>query len=157
MYVPGQPICRIFNEESNAFTDEICRDQKRISIAFDLHRQIQMRTRCDVGKGVAIDCGDMEVLSDQFPCRNVSLDDDERRCAIMAFYMLLPKSKVKPEQLSGTIQNDILKEFMVRNTYIYPPHLQRKSQIFEYTSKKMPPIPYLFLISYTCSYGCNRY
>jgi methylmalonyl-CoA mutase len=83
----------------------------------------------------------MKVLFDQIPLSemSVSMTMNGAVLPIMAFILLLQKSKVKPEQLSGTIQNDILKEFMVRNTYIYPrPSMKIIADIFEYTSKKMP-------------------
>jgi methylmalonyl-CoA mutase len=99
----------------------------------------------DVGKaGVAIDTvEDMKVLFDQIPLSemSVSMTMNGAVLPIMAFYIVAAEEQgVKPEQLSGTIQNDILKEFMVRNTYIYPPEPSMKiiADIFEYTSKKMP-------------------
>ena len=99
----------------------------------------------DVGKaGVAIDSvEDMKVLFDQIPLNemSVSMTMNGAVLPIMAFYIVAAEEQgVQPEQLSGTIQNDILKEFMVRNTYIYPPTPSMKiiADIFEYTSKKMP-------------------
>ena len=99
----------------------------------------------DVGKaGVAIDSvEDMKILFDQIPLdkMSVSMTMNGAVLPIMAFYIVAAEQQgVKPEQLAGTIQNDILKEFMVRNTYIYPPaHSMRIiSDIFEYTSKNMP-------------------
>jgi methylmalonyl-CoA mutase len=99
----------------------------------------------DVGKaGVAIDTvEDMKVLFDQIPLNemSVSMTMNGAVLPIMAFYIVAAEEQgVAPEQLSGTIQNDILKEFMVRNTYIYPPTPSMKiiADIFEYTSKKMP-------------------
>ena len=99
----------------------------------------------DVGKaGVAIDSvEDMKILFDQIPLdkMSVSMTMNGAVLPIMAFYIVAAEEQgVKPEQLAGTIQNDILKEFMVRNTYIYPPTPSMKiiSDIFEYTSKNMP-------------------
>ncbi|HAH54505.1 MAG TPA: methylmalonyl-CoA mutase, partial [Flavobacterium sp.] len=99
----------------------------------------------DVGKaGVAIDSvEDMKVLFDQIPLgeMSVSMTMNGAVLPIMAFYIVAAEEQgVQPEQLSGTIQNDILKEFMVRNTYIYPPKPSMKiiADIFEFTSKKMP-------------------
>ena len=99
----------------------------------------------DVGKaGVAIDSvEDMKVLFDQIPLdkMSVSMTMNGAVLPIMAFYIVAAEEQgVKPEQLAGTIQNDILKEFMVRNTYIYPPTPSMKiiSDIFEYTSQNMP-------------------
>ncbi|HMK05988.1 MAG TPA: methylmalonyl-CoA mutase, partial [Flavobacterium sp.] len=103
------------------------------------------RVTGDVGKaGVAIDSvEDMKVLFDQIPLdeMSVSMTMNGAVLPIMAFYIVAAEEQgVKPEQLSGTIQNDILKEFMVRNTYIYPPAPSMKiiADIFEFTSKKMP-------------------
>jgi methylmalonyl-CoA mutase len=98
----------------------------------------------DVGKaGVAIDTvEDMKVLFDQIPLSemSVSMTMNGAVLPIMVFYIVAAEEQgVKPEQLSGTIQNDILKEFMVRNTYIYPRTLhENHCRYFEYTSKKMP-------------------
>ncbi|MAX71057.1 MAG: methylmalonyl-CoA mutase, partial [Flavobacteriaceae bacterium] len=99
----------------------------------------------DVGKaGVAIDSvEDMKILFDQIPLdkMSVSMTMNGAVLPIMAFYIVAAEEQgVKPEQLAGTIQNDILKEFMVRNTYIYPPTPSMKiiSDIFEYTSQNMP-------------------
>ena len=99
----------------------------------------------DVGKaGVAIDSvEDMKILFDQIPLdkMSVSMTMNGAVLPIMAFYIVAAEEQgVKPELLSGTIQNDILKEFMVRNTYIYPPTPSMKiiSDIFEYTSQNMP-------------------
>jgi methylmalonyl-CoA mutase len=104
-----------------------------------------MRVVGDVGKaGVAIDSiMDMRILFDQIPLdkMSVSMTMNGAVLPIMAFYILAAEEQgVKPEQLSGTIQNDILKEFMVRNTFIYPPipSMQIIADIFEYTSKNMP-------------------
>ena len=138
-------------EESNAFyRRNLAAGQKGLSIAFDLptHRGYDSdheRVVGDVGKaGVAIDSvEDMKVLFDQIPLgeMSVSMTMNGAVLPIMAFYIVAAEEQgVKPEQLSGTIQNDILKEFMVRNTYIYPPAQSMKivADIFEYTSKKMP-------------------
>jgi methylmalonyl-CoA mutase len=138
-------------EESNAFyRRNLAAGQKGLSIAFDLptHRGYDSdheRVVGDVGKaGVAIDSvEDMKVLFDQIPLSemSVSMTMNGAVLPIMAFYIVAAEEQgVKPEQLSGTIQNDILKEFMVRNTYIYPPEPSMKiiADIFEYTSKKMP-------------------
>ena len=138
-------------EESNAFyRRNLASGQKGLSIAFDLptHRGYDSdheRVVGDVGKaGVAIDSvEDMKVLFDQIPLgeMSVSMTMNGAVLPIMAFYIVAAEEQgVKPEQLSGTIQNDILKEFMVRNTYIYPPTPSMKiiADIFEFTSKKMP-------------------
>lgn len=138
-------------EESNAFyRRNLAAGQKGLSVAFDLptHRGYDSdheRVVGDVGKaGVAIDSvEDMKILFDQIPLdkMSVSMTMNGAVLPIMAFYIVAAEEQgVKPEQLSGTIQNDILKEFMVRNTYIYPPTPSMKiiSDIFEYTSKKMP-------------------
>ena len=138
-------------EESNAFyRRNLAAGQKGLSVAFDLatHRGYDSdheRVFGDVGKaGVAIDSvEDMKILFDQIPLdqMSVSMTMNGAVIPIMAFYIVAAEEQgVKPEQLSGTIQNDILKEFMVRNTYIYPPlpSMRIISDIFEYTSKKMP-------------------
>jgi methylmalonyl-CoA mutase len=138
-------------QESNAFyRRNLAAGQKGLSIAFDLptHRGYDSdheRVVGDVGKaGVAIDSvEDMKVLFDQIPLdeMSVSMTMNGAVLPIMAFYIVAAEEQgVKPELLSGTIQNDILKEFMVRNTYIYPPTPSMKiiADIFEYTSKKMP-------------------
>ncbi|PSG86407.1 methylmalonyl-CoA mutase [Aurantibacter aestuarii] len=138
-------------EESNAFYKRnLAAGQKGLSVAFDLatHRGYDSdheRVVGDVGKaGVAIDSvEDMKLLFDQIPLdkMSVSMTMNGAVLPIMAFYIVAAEEQgVKPEQLSGTIQNDILKEFMVRNTYIYPPtpSMQIISDIFEYTSKNMP-------------------
>ena len=138
-------------EESNAFyIRNLAAGQKGLSIAFDLptHRGYDSdheRVVGDVGKaGVAIDSvEDMKVLFDQIPLdeMSVSMTMNGAVLPIMAFYIVAAEEQgVAPELLSGTIQNDILKEFMVRNTYIYPPTPSMKiiADIFEYTSKKMP-------------------
>ncbi|HUH26996.1 methylmalonyl-CoA mutase [Gelidibacter sp.] len=138
-------------EESNAFyRRNLAAGQKGLSVAFDLatHRGYDSdhpRVVGDVGKaGVAIDSvEDMKILFDQIPLdkMSVSMTMNGAVLPIMAFYIVAAEEQgVKPEQLEGTIQNDILKEFMVRNTYIYPPTPSMKivSDIFEYTSKHMP-------------------
>ena len=138
-------------QESNAFyRRNLAAGQKGLSVAFDLatHRGYDSdheRVVGDVGKaGVAIDSvEDMKILFDQIPLgeMSVSMTMNGAVLPIMAFYIVAAEEQgVKPELLSGTIQNDILKEFMVRNTYIYPPAPSMKiiADIFEYTSQKMP-------------------
>ncbi len=138
-------------EESNAFyRRNLEAGQKGLSVAFDLatHRGYDSdheRVVGDVGKaGVAIDSvEDMKILFDQIPLdkMSVSMTMNGAVLPIMAFYIVAAEEQgVKLELLSGTIQNDILKEFMVRNTYIYPPTPSMKiiADIFEYTSKNMP-------------------
>jgi methylmalonyl-CoA mutase len=138
-------------EESNAFyRRNLAAGQKGLSIAFDLptHRGYDSdheRVVGDVGKaGVAIDSvEDMKVLFDQIPLdeMSVSMTMNGAVLPIMAFYIVAAEEQgVTPDKLSGTIQNDILKEFMVRNTYIYPPSPSMKiiADIFEFTSKNMP-------------------
>jgi len=138
-------------EESNAFyRRNLAAGQKGLSIAFDLptHRGYDSdheRVVGDVGKaGVAIDSvEDMKVLFDKIPLNemSVSMTMNGAVLPIMAFYIVAAEEQgVQPALLSGTIQNDILKEFMVRNTYIYPPTPSMKiiADIFEYTSKNMP-------------------
>ena len=138
-------------EESNAFyRRNLAGGQKGLSVAFDLatHRGYDSdhpRVVGDVGKaGVAIDSvEDMKILFDQIPLNemSVSMTMNGAVLPIMAFYIVAAEEQgVTPEQLSGTIQNDILKEFMVRNTYIYPPEPSMKiiADIFAYTSQKMP-------------------
>ena len=138
-------------EESNAFyRRNLAAGQKGLSIAFDLptHRGYDSdheRVVGDVGKaGVAIDSvEDMKVLFNEIPLEemSVSMTMNGAVLPIMAFYIVAAEEQgVAPELLSGTIQNDILKEFMVRNTYIYPPTQSMKiiADIFEFTSKKMP-------------------
>ncbi len=138
-------------EESNAFyRRNLAAGQKGLSVAFDLatHRGYDSdheRVIGDVGKaGVAIDSVlDMKTLFDQIPLdkMSVSMTMNGAVIPIMAFYIVAAEEQgVKPELLSGTIQNDILKEFMVRNTYIYPPAPSMRiiSDIFEYTAEKMP-------------------
>ncbi len=138
-------------EESNAFyRRNLAAGQKGLSVAFDLatHRGYDSdheRVVGDVGKaGVAIDSVlDMKILFDQIPLdkMSVSMTMNGAVLPIMAFYIVTALEQgAKLEDLSGTIQNDILKEFMVRNTYIYPPETSMKiiADIFEYTSKNMP-------------------
>jgi len=138
-------------EESNAFyRRNLAAGQKGLSIAFDLatHRGYDSdhsRVVGDVGKaGVAIDSvEDMKILFSGIPLdkMSVSMTMNGAVLPIMAFYIVAAEEqKVKPEQLAGTIQNDILKEYMVRNTYIYPPEQSMKiiADIFKFTSKYMP-------------------
>ncbi|MCL6272864.1 methylmalonyl-CoA mutase [Muricauda sp. 2012CJ35-5] len=138
-------------EESNAFyRRNLEAGQKGLSVAFDLptHRGYDSdnpRVVGDVGKaGVAIDSvEDMKILFDGIPLdkMSVSMTMNGAVIPIMAFYIVAALEQgVKMEQLSGTIQNDILKEFMVRNTYIYPPapSMQLVADIFEFTSQNMP-------------------
>ena len=138
-------------EQSNAFyLKNLAMGQKGLSVAFDLptHRGYDsdhQRVQGDVGKaGVAIDSvEDMKLLFNQIPLdeMSVSMTMNGAVLPIMAFYIVAAQEQgVCPEHLSGTIQNDILKEFMVRNTYVYPPAPSIKivSEIFKYTSKKMP-------------------
>ncbi|WP_299890675.1 methylmalonyl-CoA mutase [uncultured Lacinutrix sp.] len=138
-------------EESNAFyRRNLAAGQKGLSVAFDLatHRGYDsdhQRVVGDVGKaGVAIDSvEDMKVLFSEIPLdkMSVSMTMNGAVLPILAFYIVAAEEQgVAPKDLAGTIQNDILKEFMVRNTYIYPPTPSMKiiSDIFEYTSKNMP-------------------
>ncbi|HAN19188.1 MAG: methylmalonyl-CoA mutase [Bacteroidetes bacterium GWC2_33_15] len=138
-------------EESNAFyRRNLAAGQKGLSIAFDLatHRGYDSdheRVVGDVGKaGVAVDSIlDMKILFDQIPLdkMSVSMTMNGAVLPVLAFYIVAGLEQgVRLDQLSGTIQNDILKEFMVRNTYIYPPEFSMKiiADIFEYTSKNMP-------------------
>ena len=138
-------------EESNAFyRRNLAAGQKGLSVAFDLatHRGYDSdhpRVVGDVGKaGVAIDSvEDMKILFDKIPLdqMSVSMTMNGAVIPIMAFYIVAAEEQgVIPQLLSGTIQNDILKEFMVRNTYIYPPkHSMRIiADIFKYTSQHMP-------------------
>ncbi len=138
-------------EESNAFyRRNLAAGQKGLSVAFDLatHRGYDSdheRVVGDVGKaGVAIDSIlDMKVLFDQIPLdqMSVSMTMNGAVLPILAFYIVAAEEQgVSMDKLSGTIQNDILKEFMVRNTYIYPPEQSMKiiAGIFEFTSQKMP-------------------
>jgi len=138
-------------EESNAFyRRNLAAGQKGLSVAFDLatHRGYDSdhpRVTGDVGKaGVAIDTvEDMKILFDQIPLDEitVSMTMNGAVLPILAFYIVAAEEQgISSEKLSGTIQNDILKEFMVRNTYIYPPEFSMRivGDIFAYTSKNMP-------------------
>jgi methylmalonyl-CoA mutase len=138
-------------EESNAFyRRNLAAGQRGLSVAFDLatHRGYDSdheRVAGDVGKaGVAIDSiVDMKILFDQIPLdrMSVSMTMNGAVLPIMAFYIVAAEEQgVPPEKLSGTIQNDILKEFMVRNTYIYPPtgSMRIIGDIFRYCAAKMP-------------------
>lgn len=138
-------------EESNAFyRRNLAAGQKGLSVAFDLatHRGYDSdheRVQGDVGKaGVAIDSvEDMKILFDKIPLdkMSVSMTMNGAVLPILAFYIVAAEEQgVASEFLSGTIQNDILKEFMVRNTYIYPPAPSMKiiADIFQYTSNHMP-------------------
>ena len=138
-------------EESNAFYRRNLKGgQKGLSVAFDLatHRGYDSdheRVEGDVGKaGVAIDSvEDMKILFESIPLNkmSVSMTMNGAVLPILAFYIVAAQEQgVREYELSGTIQNDILKEFMVRNTYIYPPTPSMKiiADIFEYTSKNMP-------------------
>ena len=138
-------------EESNAFyRRNLAAGQKGLSVAFDLatHRGYDSdheRVAGDVGKaGVAVDSIlDMKLLFDQIPLNkmSVSMTMNGAVLPIMAFYIVAALEQgARLDELSGTIQNDILKEFMVRNTYIYPPEFSMRiiADIFRYTSEKMP-------------------
>ncbi|MBB4807959.1 methylmalonyl-CoA mutase [Chryseobacterium defluvii] len=138
-------------EESNAFyRRNLAAGQKGLSVAFDLatHRGYDSdhaRVVGDVGKaGVAIDSvEDMKILFNEIPLDQISVSMTMNGAVlpILSFYIVAAEEQgVKQEQLSGTIQNDILKEFMVRNTYIYPPAPSMKiiADIFEYTSRNIP-------------------
>ncbi|MFJ7928018.1 methylmalonyl-CoA mutase [Peribacillus sp. NPDC096448] len=138
-------------EESNAFyRRNLAMGQKGLSVAFDLatHRGYDSdhpRVIGDVGKaGVAIDSIlDMKILFEGIPLdqMSVSMTMNGAVLPILAFYIVTAEEQgVTQDKLSGTIQNDILKEYMVRNTYIYPPEMSMKiiADIFEYTSKYMP-------------------
>lgn len=138
-------------KDSNAFyRRNLESGQRGLSVAFDLatHRGYDSdhhRVTGDVGKaGVAIDSVlDMKILFDQIPLdkMSVSMTMNGAVIPIMAFYIVAAEEQgVKPEQLNGTIQNDILKEFMVRNTYIYPPAQSMRivADIFSYASRYMP-------------------
>jgi methylmalonyl-CoA mutase len=138
-------------EESNAFYKRnLAAGQKGISIAFDLatHRGYDsdhQRVVGDVGKaGVAVDSMlDMNILFDGIPLdkMSVSMTMNGAVLPVLAFYIVAGEEQGVPkEKLSGTIQNDILKEYMVRNTYIYPPEISMRiiADIFAYTSQNMP-------------------
>jgi|WetSurMetagenome_2_1015567.scaffolds.fasta_scaffold08260_3 methylmalonyl-CoA mutase len=138
-------------EESNAFyRRNLAAGQMGLSVAFDLatHRGYDSdhpRVVGDVGKaGVAIDSiADMKILFDQIPLdkMSVSMTMNGAVLPVLAFYIVTAEEQgVKHEQLTGTIQNDILKEYMVRNTYIYPPEVSMRiiADIFMFTAKNMP-------------------
>ena len=138
-------------EESNAFyRRNLAAGQKGLSVAFDLptHRGYDSdheRVRGDVGKaGVAVDSIlDMKILFDRIPLNkmSVSMTMNGAVLPVMAFYIVAALEQgARLEDLTGTIQNDILKEFMVRNTYIYPPEFSMRiiADIFRYTSANMP-------------------
>lgn len=138
-------------EESNAFyRSNLAQGQKGLSVAFDLatHRGYDSdhpRVTGDVGKaGVAIDTvEDMKILLNGIPLdqMSVSMTMNGAVIPVMAFYIVAAEEQgVTPEKLSGTIQNDILKEYMVRNTFIYPPHPSMRivSDIFKFTAAQMP-------------------
>ena len=138
-------------EESNAFyRRNLAAGQKGLSVAFDLatHRGYDSdheRVVGDVGKaGVAVDSVlDMKILFDQIPLNqmSVSMTMNGAVLPVMAFYIVAGLEQgARLDELQGTIQNDILKEFMVRNTYIYPPAFSMRiiADIFRYTSEKMP-------------------
>src|SRR5271154_5121119 len=142
--------------ESNAFyRRNLEAGQKGLSVAFDLatHRGYDSdhpRVAGDVGKaGVAIDSVlDMKILFDQIPLdqMSVSMTMNGAVLPIMAFYIVAAEEQgVKPQQLSGTIQNDILKEFMVRNTYIYSPEgsMRIVGDIFRYCAENMPKFNFI--------------
>ena len=138
-------------EESNAFyRRNLAAGQKGLSVAFDLatHRGYDSdheRVVGDIGKaGVAIDSVlDMKILFDEIPLNKISVSMTMNGAVlpVMAFYIVTALEQgACLDELSGTIQNDVLKEFMVRNTYIYPPQASMRiiSDIFEYTAQKMP-------------------
>jgi len=138
-------------EESNAFyKDNLAAGQMALSVAFDLatHRGYDSdheRVKGDVGKaGVAIDTvEDMKILFRDIPLdkMSVSMTMNGAVIPVLAFYIVCGEEQgVKPGQLTGTIQNDILKEFLVRNTYIYPPEASMRlvTDIFKYTMEQMP-------------------
>ncbi len=137
-------------ESNNFYRRNLAQGQKGLSVAFDLatHRGYDSdhpRVFGDVGMaGVAIDTvEDMKILFDKIPLAemSVSMTMNGAVIPVLAFFIVAAEEQgVKMEQLSGTIQNDILKEFMVRNTYIYPPGPSMKiiSDIFSFTAKKMP-------------------
>jgi len=148
-------------EESNAFyRRNLAAGQMGLSVAFDLptHRGYDSdheRVVGDVGKaGVAIDSVlDMKTLFDRIPLdqMSVSMTMNGAVLPIMAFYIVAAEEQgVPPEKLSGTIQNDVLKEFMVRNTYIYPPDGSMRiiGDIFRYTSAKMPKFNCISVMGY---------
>lgn len=138
------------NESNEFYKRNLKAGQKGLSVAFDLatHRGYDSdnpRVEGDVGKaGVAIDTiEDMKILFKDIPLDKISVSMTMNGAVIpvLAFYIATAiEQGIKPEQLSGTIQNDILKEYLVRNTYIYPPEMSMRiiSDIFEYSSKNMP-------------------
>ena len=157
-------------EESNAFyRRNLAQGQKGLSVAFDLatHRGYDSdhpRVTGDVGMaGVAIDTiEDMKTLFDQIPLdkMSVSMTMNGAVIPIMAFYIAAAEEQgVDKSKLSGTIQNDILKEFMVRNTYIYPPaHSMRIiGDIFEYTSQNIPKFNSISISGYHMHEACLLY
>ncbi len=137
-------------DSNNFYRKNLAQGQKGLSVAFDLatHRGYDSdhpRVVGDVGKaGVAIDLvEDMQLLFDQIPLDQISVSMTMNGAVlpILAFYIVAAEEQgISQEKLSGTIQNDILKEFMVRNTYIYPPEASMRivSDIFKYCSKNMP-------------------
>ena len=148
-------------EESNAFyRRNLAAGQKGLSVAFDLatHRGYDSdheRVTGDVGKaGVAIDSIlDMKILFDQIPLgqMSVSMTMNGAVLPIMAFYIVAAEEQgLQPQQLSGTIQNDILKEFMVRNTYIYSPEgsMRIVGDIFRYCAENMPKFNFISVSGY---------
>ena len=141
----------LLQRKATPFTAKHCRPGKKgLSVAFDLatHRGYDSdhpRVTGDVGKaGVAIDSvEDMKILFNDIPLNemSVSMTMNGAVLPVMACYIVAAEEQgVSPDQLSGTIQNDILKEFMVRNTYIYPPapSMRIVSDIIDYTSREMP-------------------
>src|SRR5690625_4120176 len=149
-------------EESNAFYKRnLAIGQKGLSVAFDLatHRGYDSdheRVHRDVGKaGVAIDTvEDMKILFDGIPLdeMTVSMTMNGAVLPVMAFYIVAAEEQgVKPAQLAGTIQNDILKEYMVRNTYIFPLEMSMRiiEDIFFYTSKYMTMFNFFSFLDYT--------
>ena len=151
-------------EDSNAFYKRnLAAGQKGLSVAFDLatHRGYDSdneRVEGDVGKaGVAIDSVlDMKILFDGIPLdkMSVSMTMNGAVLPILAFYIVAAKEQgVGLDKLTGTIQNDILKEFMVRNTYIYPPKCSMKiiADIFEFTSKNMPSFNSISILYFSLS------
>src|SRR5699024_6112674 len=138
-------------EESNAFyRRNLSLGQKGISVTFDLmsfraYDSDHPRISVDLGKaGVAVDTvEDMKILFDQISLddMSVSMTMNGAFLPVMAFYIVAAEEQgVSPEKLAGTIQNDILKEYMVRNTYIFPPEMSMKiiADIFAYTAEYMP-------------------
>jgi methylmalonyl-CoA mutase len=150
-------------EESNAFyRRNLAAGQKGLSVAFDLatHRGYDSdnpRVIGDVGMaGVAIDSIlDMRTLFDGIPLdqMSVSMTMNGAVLPVLALYIVAAEEQgVSPRQLAGTIQNDILKEFMVRNTYIYPPRPSMRiiADIFAYTAKEMPRFNSISISAITC-------